>query len=89
MPAFFLSKTLRIYFLSNQRFSIITDHKAVQYAFQKPDVQGLIMRWLDPLAEYDFDVEYHSGFQSGAADFLSCQFENIYENVVHAERNST
>ena len=67
----FALKKFRVYLLGGKPFRLITDHQALQYAFKKKDVHGRLARWLDLLAEYEFEVEYLRGSENGAADYLS------------------
>ena len=71
LAVIFALKKFRVYLLSSIPFTIITDHQALRYTFQKNDVHGRLARWLDFLAEYDFKVEYRAGKQNASADFLS------------------
>ena len=67
----FALKKFRVYLLSDIPFTVITDHRALQYAFQKQDIHGRLARWLDFLAEYDYKIQYRPGKVNAAADFLS------------------
>ncbi len=67
----FAQKKFLVYLLADNPFQLVTDHKALQYAFKKKDVHGRLERWLDLLAEYEFEVVYRRGSENGAADYLS------------------
>ena len=67
----FALKKFRVYLLSTQRFTLITDHQALQYAFKKKDIHGRLARWMEFLAEYEFEVKYRPGGKNSATDFLS------------------
>ena len=71
-------KKFRVYLLSTQKFILVTDHQALQYAFRKKDIHGRLARWMDFLAEYEFKVQYRPGNKNKAADALSrlCIGEN-------------
>ena len=71
LAVIFALKKFRIYLLSNKKFKLLTDHQALKYAFKKKDVHGRLARWLDFLAEYNFDIEYRPGEENGPADYLS------------------
>lgn len=51
-------------------FHLTTDLHALQYAFQKNDIHGLLVRWLDFFSEYEFSIAYKLGASNRAADFL-------------------
>lgn len=71
LAVIFALKKFRVYLLSTQKFTLITDHQALQYAFKKKYIHGRLARWLDFLAEYEFEIRYRAGGKNGAADFLS------------------
>lgn len=62
---------LRIYLFSDEQFTMVTDHKSLQYEFQKRIFHGIIARRMDFLAEYDLKDKYGEGSKNGAADVLS------------------
>ena len=67
----FALRKFRVYLLSTQSFTLITDHQALQYAFKKNDIRGRLEKWTEFLAEYEFEITYRLGGKNGAADFLS------------------
>ena len=71
LAVIFALKKFRVYLLFSISFSLITDHQALRYAFQKKDIHGRLARWLDFLAEYQFEILYRAGSNNKAADFLS------------------
>ena len=71
MVVIFALKKFRVYLLSTQRFLLITDHQSLQYALKKKDMHGRLARWMEFLAQYDFEVKYRAGGKKGAANFLS------------------
>lgn len=36
-----------VYLFLDEQFTVVTDHKTLQYAFQKRDVYGRLERWMD------------------------------------------
>lgn len=48
---------LRVYLLSSSLFTVIMDHQAFRYTFQRKNVRGRVSRGWDFLAEYDFKIE--------------------------------
>ncbi|TID17214.1 hypothetical protein CANINC_004073 [Pichia inconspicua] len=64
-------KTWR-YYLLGRHFLIYTDHKSlVHLRFQNLIDSTRVARWLDYLAQYDFDIKYILGPSNSAADALS------------------
>jgi len=61
----------RVYLLSTEPFTLITDHKALKNTFKKKDVHGRLARWLDFLAEYEYVVQHRPGKDNIPPDFLS------------------
>ncbi|VDP90251.1 unnamed protein product [Echinostoma caproni] len=63
-------------YLFGLRFTIITDHQALQYLFSpqksisKPTA-AMIQRWSIALAAYDYDIVHRPGKVIPQADFLS------------------
>lgn len=71
LEVIFELKRFRVYLLSTDPFSLITDHQELKNAVRKKYMHGRLARWLKFLAEYEFEVCYHSGDNNMAADFLS------------------
>lgn len=69
MVIFCLSK-FRLYVLSSIPFILITDHQTFLYVFSKKDFYGLIARWLDFLAVYDFNLDYRAKFWRSVNKFM-------------------
>lgn len=46
------------YLLSEQKFTVIWDHKAAELVFIKYNIHGLIESWKGLLVEYHFVMEY-------------------------------
>ena len=67
----FALRKFRVFLLSSHRFDLVTDHQALRHAFAKKDIHGRLARWMDFLAEYDYNVVYKAGVENKAADFLS------------------
>ncbi|KAI4293299.1 hypothetical protein PAPHI01_2573 [Pancytospora philotis] len=65
------------YVLRGRRFSVITDHKALEVIRTKDDFGNARMhRWLDAIQGYDFDITYRKGSEMHSADALSRIHEN-------------
>lgn len=67
----FALKKFRIYLRSSKSFVVITDQQALRGAFARRDIHGRLARWLDFLADYEFEIRYRSEISNKAADFLS------------------
>ena len=59
------------YFLQHRKFVLRTDHKALCWIETMVEPTGMIQRWLDILASFDFIVEHRPGPKHGNADALS------------------
>lgn len=60
------------HYLLGTNFLIETDHQSLTYFSSQAEVpSGRLSRWLDFLADYDFDIKYVPGELNGAADALS------------------
>lgn len=61
------------HYLHGSHFRIIvkSDHKSLQYFKTQPHLSARQTRWLDLLAEFDFDIEYTIGKENVVADGLS------------------
>ena len=70
LAVIFALKKFRVYLLSTQRLTLITDHQALQYGFNKKYIHGRLAK-IDFLAEYEFGIKYRPGGKKGTADFLS------------------
>ena len=58
-------------YLDGQKFKIITDHKSLIYLQKQPHLSSRQTRWVEFLAQFDFDMEYKSGKLNTVADALS------------------
>ena len=57
--------------LLGQKFTIVTDHSALQWLHSFRDSAGITARWLEKLAPYDYEVRHRPGKSIGLADGLS------------------
>uniref|UniRef100_A0A0G4HP31 Chromo domain-containing protein n=1 Tax=Chromera velia CCMP2878 TaxID=1169474 RepID=A0A0G4HP31_9ALVE len=48
-------------YLYGKKFTVITNHKALQHIHDQKDSQPRVMRWALKLAIYEFDVQHRSG----------------------------
>lgn len=58
-------------YLFNTKFSVVTDHAALQYILKKTNPSPRICRWGLALQEYDFDVKHRPGVKNSNVDALS------------------
>ena len=53
------------------KFELRTDHQSLKYIFTQPLLNNRQRRWIELLAEYDFDLKYLCGKENKVADALS------------------
>ena len=63
-------KRLRGY-LWGTKFSIFSDHKALESIGKVGNHNDRVQRWLEFLTAFDYTLEYHEGSANGNAEFLS------------------
>src|SRR3954470_10506341 len=66
----FALKTWRHY-LYGERFEVYSDHKSLAHIFTQKDLNMRQRRWLEYIADYDFELLYHPGKANVVADGLS------------------
>ena len=59
------------YYLTQRKFTLRTDHRAMKWIKTIEEPQGMILRWLETLSSNDFKVVFRPGTQHGNADSLS------------------
>ncbi|KAK8931451.1 hypothetical protein KSP39_PZI016502 [Platanthera zijinensis] len=59
------------HYLYGVRCEIFTDHKSLKYIFDQRELNLRQRRWLEFLADYDVDIQYHPGKANVVADALS------------------
>jgi hypothetical protein len=59
------------HYLLNGPFILRTDHEALRWIKTMAEPKGMILRWLETLADFDFKVQYRKGTLHGNADALS------------------
>ena len=69
-------------YLVYEKFTVHTDHAALQWLFSIQDPSGRLMRWRLRLCEYDFEIAYKKGPQNQQADALS-RLQTLAETVRH------
>ncbi|SAL96908.1 hypothetical protein [Absidia glauca] len=58
-------------YLLGRKFTVISNHSPLKWLVQSPKITGIVARWVQYLADYDFEIKYRSGRKQEAADFLS------------------
>ncbi|KAM9887128.1 hypothetical protein OXX69_013418, partial [Metschnikowia pulcherrima] len=59
------------HYLLDKPFVLYTDHHSLQFVLTQKTPSGRIARWLDVLAEYNFEIRYIQGPRNVVADCLS------------------
>ena len=67
-------------FVYGVHFKIITDHKPLQYLLTVKEPASRLLRWMNRLNNYSYEIEYRKGIKNGNADGLSRLPTEIDEN---------
>ena len=59
------------YYLLGRKFKLRIDNSSLRWIKTLDPPKGIILRWLETLANYDFDVEHRPGKKHANADILS------------------
>ena len=59
------------HYLLGEKFVVETDHNSLRYIQTQPSLSNRQARWLEKLAEFDYDVKYLKGAENVVADALS------------------
>ena len=59
------------HYLLGQKFTNVTDHRALQWLHNFKDPDGITARWLEKLAPFNYEVRHRPGKSIGHADGLS------------------
>lgn len=75
------TKHFRPYLFDN-KFTLYTDHKPLEWLFTLKDPNAKLNRWKLKLGEYDFKVKYKKGKENVIADALSrIRLENYFSEI--------
>ena len=66
----FFTRYFRHYLLEAQ-FTLRTDHQSLLWLDSYKDTEGVLARWLEKLASFDYTVQHFPGKSHGNADALS------------------
>ena len=58
-------------YLYGRKFTVITDHRPLEWLMSKTEPAGRLARWALKIQEYDIEIGYRSGKQNQNADCLS------------------
>ena len=58
-------------FIYGTKFNIITDHKPLQYLLTAKELSSKLLRWINRLGHYEYNIIYRKGKQNIVADSLS------------------
>lgn len=59
------------HYLIGEYVETFTDHKSMKYIFTQKEINMRQQRWLELMADYDLDMQYHPGKLNGVSDILS------------------
>jgi len=59
------------YYIPDDRVLIYTNHKSLKYIFTQKELNMRQRRWLELMADYDIDLQYHLGKVNVVPDALS------------------
>ena len=59
------------HYLFDQKFTIVTDHGALQWFYSFKDPDGITARWLEKHAPFDYEMRHRPGRSIGHSDGLS------------------
>ena len=63
-------------YVEGSHFTVITDHSALRWLFQKKNPTGRLGRWIQELSQYDFNVEHRAEKLNVIPDALSRVYED-------------
>ncbi|GJY13604.1 putative reverse transcriptase domain-containing protein [Tanacetum coccineum] len=59
------------HYLYGTKCTVFTDHKSLQHILDQKELNKIQRRWLELLADYDYEIRYHPGKANVVADALS------------------
>ncbi|GKF91543.1 putative reverse transcriptase domain-containing protein, partial [Tanacetum coccineum] len=59
------------HYMYGTKCTVFTDHKSLQHILDQKELNMRQRRWLELLAEYDYEIRYHPGKENVVADALS------------------
>lgn len=76
LTVIFSLKKFRHCLMPAEKVALIPDHQAFGSAFEKTVGSGRLVRWLDPIVDYFFDIFYNNRKANLPVDNLSRQSTN-------------
>ena len=58
-------------YLYGEKLQVFMDHKSLKYVFIQSDLNLRQRRWMEMLADFNLDIDYHPGKGNPVADVLS------------------
>lgn len=71
------------------KFTWLTDHKGLVHLLGQRNLSGRQARWMEKIAEYDYEVQYVPGVENVLADALSRIYSNDSPRTVRAASEYT
>jgi transposase InsO family protein len=62
-----------------RKFTVITDHKPLEYLLTNKDIPVSLQQWTDVLLNYQFTIKHRPGVLHVLPDALSRMYENAYD----------
>ena len=62
------------HYLLGKQFTLRTDHSSLRWLFNFKEPEGQLARWLEVLAQYNFEIVHRDGKKHGNCDALSRQY---------------
>lgn len=59
------------HYLHGRRFTLLSDHDSLKYHKSMPQLTGRLARWIEKMAEFDYDIQHIAGVKNVVADALS------------------
>ena len=69
------------HYLMGAKFTVMTDHRSLQYFKTQPQLSNRQIHWKDVIANYDFDIVYVEGRTNIVADGLSRRSDHFDSSV--------
>jgi hypothetical protein len=70
------------HYLHGAKFTVVTDHQALQFLYKTSDLRGCLARWSVTLLEYDFDLVYRPGRLNSAPDLHQAQQNDSLQKIL-------